>query len=638
MTKQYLTEYLKPFIGRIVIANQFDEWKNSREMFLYDGTLNNKKLRNILPNEVILEFDFSEEGKSSPGLAKKEAQRWHEKAVAYIKTLNIGFHITDHNGKSPHIRLQIYGLDILPDYVRSIYKERFVGGVLQHIRFDSKLILPDRGLLIKSNSLVSMELQPHFKPEHNNNIEQITYIHQKPLLLPKPQQIKDIEQSFKSEIKELPQTSVNDIDKEKLNIWFKAYYKEGVMNNIDLAFFGLCKKSGLSEQQAEQTYKNVIKKLNHDFDYKRKKRLESTYNCDNPAIYSYLDDVGDITNTKAEELYQCFKVYDKTLISAEDIINMDIPPIEWDIEGLTISNGYHFLGGQAGKFKTYLSFFMARSFITGEDFLGRKVKKRRVLLVDEESRERTLKERTIKVLSDLTPEQRHNFKYSISKGIKFDENYISQLEEDIKHSKAQVVIMDSFVRFFVGNENSADDVKKSFQLLKPLMEKYGCSFIIIHHFNKNNQNNKSAMDSLRGSSDLTAQCDTIMAINEDFKDNYSVWLEKNRHGEKGDKIKFRAIDSPDKRKLTLNFVGEISQIHESADSKNSRIFFDYLIREEFDVFSLNGHSETFKKKLGFSKNVLYKIRDVLLKEGKLLSEGKGFYKVVEDEFGEMKDE
>jgi hypothetical protein len=295
---------------------------------------------------------------------------------------------------------------------------------------------------------------------------------------------------------------------------------------------------------------------------------------------------------------------------------------------LVTTNGYHFLGGLAGKFKTYLSFFMARAFITGEDFLGKKVKKRRVLLVDEESRERTLKERTGKVLSDLTPEQRHNFKYSISKGIKFDEKHVAQLEEDIKNSKAEVVIMDSFARFFVGNENSSDDVKISFRLLKPMMEKYNCSFIIIHHFNKADG---ADMNSLRGSSDLAAQCDTIMVINEDFKDNYSLWLVKNRHGEKGDKIKFRTVDSMDNKTLSLNFMGEVSQIKESAESRNAKIFHNHLVKEEYDEFSLSGNVEKFNQKLGFSKNVLYRLKKIMVEDGRLISKGGGVYKVGQED-------
>ena len=473
-----------------------------------------------------------------------------------------------------------------------------------------------------------MEYQPHFKTKYNDAIEEITHISDNPQLLPNPKDILIIQESFKKESTPKTQINIKDVNQENLLKWFQDYYKEGKMNDTDLAFFGMCKRSGLTEPEARAVYQTIITKLGHEFSYKRERRLISTYESDNAAVYAYLKS-DDLLDNRCTELYDCFKVFDKSLISAEDIMNMDIPPIEWDIEGLVTTNGYHFLAGLAGKFKTYLGFFMARAFITGEDFLGRKVKVRRVLLVDEESRERTLKERTGKVLSDLTPTQRHNFKYSISKGIKFDEKHVAQLEEDIKNSRAEVVIMDSFARFFVGNENSADDVKKSFQLLKPMMEKYGCSFIIIHHFNKGGG---SDMNSLRGSSDLAAQCDTIMVIKEDFKDNYSLWLAKNRHGEKGDKIKFRTMGSSDNKRLSITFIGEVSQIQVSAEDRNAKIFYNHLVSEEYESFSLNGNSDKFHKKLGFSKNVLYKARDMLIKEGKLESEGKGIYKVVQDDF------
>ena len=167
------------------------------------------------------------------------------------------------------------------------------------------------------------------------------------------------------------------------------------------------------------------------------------------------------------------------------------------------------------------------------------------------------------------------------------------------------------------------------------MEKYGCSFIIIHHFNKGDG---SDMNSLRGSSDLAAQCDTIMVIKEDFKDNYSLWLAKNRHGEKGDKIKFTAIDNVDGQTLSINYVGNVSQIHEPAEIKNARIFYNHLVKEGFEQFSLNGNVDKFFKTLGFKKNVLYRAKDALIKQGKLRNVSKGIYAVVEDdlEFEEVK--
>ena len=636
--KTYLEEYLKPFIGKIVLTNQYDKWQEERNKFLYDGKLNDKRLRNVLPNEIIIEFDFTQDGYNNPIEAKKEAFRWHEKSVAYVKTLNIAFHTTDHDGKCPHIRIPIYGLDILPDYTRTRYKEQFASELLRKIRFTSDLLCLDRGLLTTNSKLISIELQPHFKAEHNEKIEQITYIHEAQRLVPLKKDIEQIEKDKKQEPKELVSIKPSDIKTEDLKKWFKEHYQLGTRNSIDLAFFGYCKKLKISKEDSFKIYSDIRHHLQLPIESKHLKRMEYSYLSDSPAVWHFLKNIkgeDHEIHLAARDFYDCFKVYDKSLISAEDILNMDIPPVEWDIENLIMTNGYHFFAGISGKFKTYLSFFMARSLISGKDFLGRKVKERRVLLVDEESRERTLKLRTQKTLIDLTPEQRRNFKYSISKGIKFDDKQVTQLEEDIKNSRAEVVIMDSFVRFFIGNENSSDDVKKSFALLKPLMDKYNCSFIIIHHFNKGGTND---MNSLRGSSDLTAQCDTILLIDEDFKNNYSIWLEKNRHGDKGNKIKFEVIDSPDQKTISINLIGEFEQKRKTADDKNASIFYRFLIKEGMDSFSLAGNMNKFEKQLGMGKNIIYKVKDMLIKQGRLINEGKGFYKASPDEFVEIEDE
>ena len=89
----YIESYLKPFIGRIVVVNQFDRWKQKREDYLYNGDFGNKRLRNILPNEVILEFDFTEKGNDQFIKAKIE-----EKCAKYVIVFNVSDGLKTYEG------------------------------------------------------------------------------------------------------------------------------------------------------------------------------------------------------------------------------------------------------------------------------------------------------------------------------------------------------------------------------------------------------------------------------------------------------------------------------------------------------------------------------------------------------------
>ena len=78
--------YLKNWIGKIVVCEVSDEifphWKTEREKYIYDGTITNQNMRQLLPHEIIIEFDLFPGCDVKDDVVRKEAVHW----ITLIKT------------------------------------------------------------------------------------------------------------------------------------------------------------------------------------------------------------------------------------------------------------------------------------------------------------------------------------------------------------------------------------------------------------------------------------------------------------------------------------------------------------------------------------------------------------------------
>jgi len=226
-----------------------------------------------------------------------------------------------------------------------------------------------------------------------------------------------------------------------------------------------------------------------------------------------------------------------------------IPPVQWLVEGLVPESSMALFAGRQGEFKSYLSMYLAWCIATGTPFLNKKVKKGRVLYVDEENSIEEINARfeklknTFKELArkpkgnilgyaDLEKDVTDNMALMFSKGIKMNMMGKTKLEETIKEFKPIIVIVDSLVRVMDGDENNAGDARKVFNTIKDLSKNFGCSFFFLHHMRKfaQTRTGKVTVDDIRGSSDFTAAPSSILLMNRTDKENhlYEVTQAKSR--------------------------------------------------------------------------------------------------------------
>ena len=204
----------KTSLGKIITINGIgnEKWVKEREKYLYTGKA--KKLREVLKEELVIEFDHifikpkpdSKPVKSKPGSiefndARNEAIGWINAVKLQFDEGEICYHTCDHKGRSPHFRTKILGLEEYPTEVRSQYKLRLAKEILKAINFKSKKVELDESLICSFPKLVSMELQNHFKPEWKDNLEEITRVGPGHYMEVKSSIIKEIESCMWGEIK-----------------------------------------------------------------------------------------------------------------------------------------------------------------------------------------------------------------------------------------------------------------------------------------------------------------------------------------------------------------------------------------------------------------------------------------------------
>lgn len=224
------------------------------------------------------------------------------------------------------------------------------------------------------------------------------------------------------------------------------------------------------------------------------------------------------------------------LISLKTILQEPLPPIDWLVEPLIAKGDRVVLYGEFGSMKSWLLLHLALHVAAGQPWLGKFSVSRpmRVLYVDEEMNERTLRRRLKRLAAGagLTDEGLE-FRAMSRAGLRFNELGANALLSALAKSQfdPEVVIVESFRRVLVGSENDAEDVSAFWRNVEPLL-KAGKTFIISHHMRKPNSKGSNApRDRASGSTDILAGADTAFAIERLAGDGVVIEAIKLREAE-----------------------------------------------------------------------------------------------------------
>jgi len=306
------------------------------------------------------------------------------------------------------------------------------------------------------------------------------------------------------------------------------------------------------------------------------------------------------------------------------ILSEEIKPIDWLVKDLIPEKGITILGGDVGSLKTYFSIYLGLCCVSGKKVLDIfEAKKIKVLYIDEENRERTIKDRLKKLLKGLNiKEENLQMGFLISSGMKLDKiKKGGKLEKMIINFKPNLIIVDSMVRVFDGEENSSSDVKKIFDKIKPLIE-HDTSWLLLHHTRKTNT--IKVKDDLRGSSDFGAFADIILMINKVEKNAYTLNQPKNRLQQATEPIKINVVDTNDGG-LKIIYSGEgIKKASMSINERCAESIIERIKKENLKSFK----TKDIEKVLDYKHNAINNGLSFLVIKGVLKHISKGYWEVI----------
>jgi len=313
------------------------------------------------------------------------------------------------------------------------------------------------------------------------------------------------------------------------------------------------------------------------------------------------------------------------VISEKDLRTMKVKEQEWLVDGLIPSNSVGVWTGKRSAFKTFLAVACASSISQGLPFLDRTTRKCKVLYFDKENGVVGLQDKVRMIKQGLGITEDLNLSFIIYPEIKLDAlGGQAVFELILEKEKPDLCIIDTYRRFISFDENSAGEVSKLFvDVLKPLVERYKTTILLIHHDRKGSGQGDE-MDELRGSSDLPNYADFI--LKNERKGNTVILKQlklRNRQESKPIKV---GIEFDEETFIKFKNEGDYSPV--SADAYASTLIIDWIIKNKKSTFK----SGEVKKVLGnIKKNAFYNGLLILRNQGMIEKEMGGWYKVISPE-------
>jgi hypothetical protein len=229
--------------------------------------------------------------------------------------------------------------------------------------------------------------------------------------------------------------------------------------------------------------------------------------------------------------------------------DLHIHKTKWLVDRLFAEDELILITGLPGSFKSFLAGHLAAAVSTGHDFLGRKTKRTRVLILDRDNPPHIIAER------------REILKMSEGSHLKIWHYWGGDPPpaigdprlEELARKHRLLIIFDSFVRFHDADENMTRDMVGIMGELRKLVVA-GATVIVLHHRPKGDPKVK-----YRGSSDIHAAVDAAfsVSVNRETKPQ-TITLECFKH---------RAIQE---FKMTLQPDFEHARFEVVADSTVSK--------------------------------------------------------------------
>jgi RecA-family ATPase len=188
------------------------------------------------------------------------------------------------------------------------------------------------------------------------------------------------------------------------------------------------------------------------------------------------------------------------------------------------------IAGETKVGKSLLCIQLGMCVALGKDFLEFYVPEaRRVLYIQQEIKEKDIKKRWRNLRNILTAEEKiklaENFKYETTTGSPLkltepkDKAEIFGIVED---AKPDLLILDHLRTFHNEKENDSGRMSIVFDHIQELINTFNTAILLVHHFGKEGNFERSSIDRVRGSTVITDRPDfiiTVQRLNKKYKRN-----------------------------------------------------------------------------------------------------------------------
>jgi len=391
-----------------------------------------------------------------------------------------------------------------------------------------------------------------------------------------------------------------------------------------------------------KTKEEIFKHMNNFVGWSKKGKAyqEHTYTKAYNFINKKKEDINENLNEEQINKDVLKRLTDIKIYGGQELLDSDIPEPSWLIDHYLIKNGVTLIAGTDGAGKSLLALYLSLCLNNGKSLFSSEewdkyeqlnTKKSKVLYFDEENNLPSVKSRLYQLKNSMNINV-DSIMFSSMQNIVIDNDFDERVFiEIIKQHKPDVIVLDSLVRFFNGDENSANDMKKLFSVLKKCNSSYNTSSILLHHVNKTKKYGRIEKTDIRGSSDITAFPDVILGLNkiktnEDNKIVEKVLIEplKYRHEEKYKSFFFR-IHKDDKDMLKLSYALDLATSNKIETEDLIERIIEYLKTEQVDDFPTKFILQKFEKTDG--RNDVYGAIKKMVTRKYLKRLKKGHYEV-----------
>jgi 5S rRNA maturation endonuclease (ribonuclease M5) len=214
---------------------------------------------------------------------------------------------------------------------------------------------------------------------------------------------------------------------------------------------------------------------------------------------------------------------------------MNMPPVEWMIEGVLTKHGFAVMYGAPGTGKSFIAIDMALCMAHGIAWHGRATNAGAVLYIAGEG---------VGGLGKRVKAWKAHHELSSNGSLKvlpvavdmIDDESIDKLLRTIDslNTEFSCLVIDTVARSMTGEENSATDMSAFVRGCDAIKHHTGCGLLAIHHAGKDASR---GINSMRGSSALAGAADTVLSVGK-AENIVALGMEKQKDAEPMDKITF----------------------------------------------------------------------------------------------------